>query len=231
MGIAAIIPARGGSKGIPGKNIKDFCGKPLLAWSILQAKKSPQISSVWVSSDDEGILNVARQFGAGAILRPAELAGDKATSESAWLHAVDTLEASGGPCEAVVGMQCTSPLRETGDIERGLSLFREGNLDSMFSGALIGDFYIWQRGKSGELESFNYDWKSRKRRQEISEQYVENGSFYIFRPDLLRRTGNRLGGNIGVVPMEFWKSFELDTLENWKMCEFLMRGFGLDKAA
>lgn len=229
MKIVAIIPARGGSKGIPRKNLKDFCGKPLLAWSVLQAKKSPGIDSVWVTSDDREILDEAAKWGARPILRPAELSGDKAAAEPAWVHAIDTIEAAQGPCEAVVGMQCTSPLRETKDLDNGLRLFREKSFDSVFSGALIGDFYIWQRNNAGTLESFNYDWKNRKRRQDFSEQFVENGSFYIFRPGLIRQSNNRLGGSIGVAPMEFWKSFELDTPEDWKMCEILMRGFGLDK--
>lgn len=230
MKTVAIIPARGGSKGIPRKNLKDFCGKPLLAWSILQAKRSAAIDSVWVTSDDDEILHEAEKWGARPINRPPELSGDKATSESAWLHAMDVVEGRIGPCGAIVGMQCTSPLRETRDIENGVKLFFEEGFDSMFSGAVIGDFYIWQRNKSGGLDSFNYDWMKRKRRQDFADQYVENGSFYIFKPELMRKTNNRLGGKIGVAPMEFWKSFELDTLENWKMCEFLMKGFGLDKA-
>lgn len=230
MKAVAIIPARGGSKGIPRKNLKDFCGKPLLAWSILQAKRAAGIDSVWVTSDDTEILAEAEKWGGKGILRPAELSGDKATSESAWIHALDTIEAGSGPCDAVIGMQCTSPLRESRDMENGLKIFKEQGLDSMFSGALIGDFYIWQKSQTGGVESFNYDWTNRKRRQDFAEQYVENGSFYIFTPKLLRGTNNRLGGKIGIAPMEFWKSFELDTLENWKMCEYLMKGFALDKA-
>lgn len=230
MKTAAIIPARGGSKGIPGKNLKDFCGKPLLAWSILQAKRSRAIDSVWVTSDDSGILAEAEKWGARPIKRPSEISGDRATSESAWLHAMDVVEAGIGAFDAFIGLQCTSPLREPRDIDNGLRIFAEEGLDSMFSGAVIGDFYIWQKDKAGALDSFNYDWRERKRRQDFADQYVENGSFYVFKPGLIRSTNNRLGGRIGVAPMEFWKSFELDTLENWRMCEYLMKGFGLDNA-
>ena len=149
MKIHAVIPARGGSKGIPRKNLKDFCGKPLIAWSILQAKRAQGVNSVWVTSDDNEILAEAEKWGGRAILRPPELSGDKATSESAWIHAIDTIEAETGPCSAVVGMQCTSPLRETGDLDNGLMLFKEQSLDSIFSGALMGDFYIWQKNQAG----------------------------------------------------------------------------------
>jgi len=230
MKTAAIIPARGGSKGIPRKNLKDFCGRPLIAWSISQAKRAHGISSVWVTSDDQEILAAAESWGARAILRPKDLSGDTATSEAAWLHALHVIESGMGQLDAVVGMQCTSPLREASDLDDGLRIFSEKGFDSVFSGALIGDFYIWQKDRAGSLESLNYDWKNRKRRQDFAEQYVENGSFYVFRPDIIRNNNNRLGGRIGVAPMAFWKSFELDTLENWTMCEHLMKGFGLDKS-
>jgi N-acylneuraminate cytidylyltransferase len=79
-----------------------------------------------------------------------------------------------------------------------------------------------------EIKSVNYNYKNRGRRQDISKQYIENGSFYIFKPDLLRQCKNRLGGKIGMTRMEFWKMFEIDTIEDLKMCEVLMRAFLLE---
>src|SRR4051812_6659042 len=108
----AIIPARGGSKGIPKKNLASLCGKPLLAWSILHARAAKRIDSVWVSSDDSEILSVAQAYGARGIRRPDELSGDEASSELAWLHALDHIEDSGMQVARIVGMQATSPLRE-----------------------------------------------------------------------------------------------------------------------
>jgi CMP-N,N'-diacetyllegionaminic acid synthase len=216
----AIIGARGGSKGIPRKNLLDFCGKPLLAWSIEQAKAASGIHS-----DSDEILQVAASYGARTVLRPDSLSGDKATSESAWRHAMDEIEKQGIPLERVIAMQATSPLREPEDLERGIADFVKQGCDSMFSAAGIGDFYLWTKSVEGELNSLNYDYLNRKRRQNIQEQYVENGSFYIFKPEIIRAHDNRLGGKIGVTLMEFWKSFEIDHLESLKMCEVLMKAY------
>ena len=115
MNIQCIIPARGGSKGIFKKNIINFCGKPLLAWTIEQCINSDKISNVWVSSDDDDILNIAKKFGAKTIKRPKSISGDKATSESAWEHAIDYLNDNGVSVDIVLGPQVTSPLREVLD--------------------------------------------------------------------------------------------------------------------
>lgn len=225
MKIAAIILARGGSKGIPHKNRKLFCGKPLIVWTIEQAKNARSVDSVWVSSDDPEILAIAKQNGAHEIIRPTELSGDEATSESGWLHAVDNIERTGVKIDLVIGLQPTSPLRESGDIERGIEVFLRENLDSLFAGAELKDFLIWKTDCQTNLESLNYDYRQRKRRQDCALQYVENGSFYIFKPEILRRYNNRFGGKIGVALMELWKSFELDSQTDWKMCEILMNVF------
>lgn len=223
--VVAIIPARGGSKGIPNKNIIDFCGKPLVAWSIEQARAAAGVDSVWVTSDSELILSTASRFGARTIVRPSEISGDTASSESAWSHALDQVEAVEGPVDLVIAMQATSPLREASDLTSGLRDFQSQSLDSLFSGAHLEDFFIWGRDAQQQLQSLNYDYLNRKRRQEIGEQYVENGSFYIFKPWVLRELKNRLGGKIGVAKMEFWKTFEIDSWKSFEMCEALMNHY------
>ena len=90
---------------------------------------------------------------------------------------------------------------------------------------IVEDLFFWKKEQDGNLKSINYDYKNRSRRQDISKQYVENGSFYIFKPEVLRRYNNRLGGKIGMTQMEIWKMFEIDSLEDLKMCEALMRAF------
>ncbi|MCB0393841.1 MAG: acylneuraminate cytidylyltransferase family protein [Bdellovibrionales bacterium] len=221
--IAAIIPARGNSKGIPRKNLIDFCGRPLLAWSIEQALQSESVDHVFVSSDSEEILSVAETYGAKPILRPPELASDTATSESAWLHAVDTIEEGFGKMEYVIGMQPTSPVRESADLDKAVIFTRENGYDSVFSGSEIADFCIWTGGS--ELKSLTYDYLNRKRRQEFGVQYLENGSFYVFRPQVLREKNNRLGGKIGVFTMPIWKSFEVDDLEGLEFLKVIMKGY------
>lgn len=227
--VIAIIPARGGSKGIPGKNLRLVCGKPLLAWSIMQARAAKSISSVWVSSDSSEILAVAEEYGAIAIRRPEGLSGDTASSESAWLHALEEVERSGVKVGFVVGMQATSPIRAGFDLDAAIGQVKRENLDSLLTVTEVEDFFNWRIGSDGP-ESVNYDYRSRKIRQLIEKRFLENGSFYIFRPEILRILNNRLGGKIGIYVMERHKMFQIDNPEDIVLCESIMRGYGLDKS-
>jgi N-acylneuraminate cytidylyltransferase len=224
VNIHCIILARGGSKGIPKKNIIDFCGKPLLAWTIEQCKSSNSVSDVWVSSDDKEILDVAISYGAKIINRPADISGDIATSESAWLHAINHLRSYNIQLDIVLAPQVTSPLRETIDINNAISKFIEGNYDSMFSASMADDLFFWRELSVG-IESVNYDYKNRKRRQDFKEQIIENGSFYLFKPEVIQKENNRFGSKIGYSKMEFWKMFEIDNIDDIRMCSALMKEF------
>ncbi|KFM21377.1 putative N-acylneuraminate cytidylyltransferase protein [Marine Group I thaumarchaeote SCGC AAA799-B03] len=222
--IAAIIPARGGSKGIKRKNLIDFCGKPLVKWSILQALNAKYVSSVWVSSDHKDILDLAKKAKSNIIKRPKHLSTDTATAESTWLHAINIIEENVGKVDLVVGLQPTSPLRESRDIDNAINQFKKTNCDSLFSCSNIGDFYIWQK-RNNKFSSLNYDYKKRSRRQNFSNQYVENGSIYIFKPELLKKHNNRLAGKISISLMDFWKSFEIDSIADIELCETLMKHY------
>lgn len=223
--IVAIIPARGGSKGIPKKNIIDFCGKPLIAWSILQSRSSELIGEVYVSSDDDEIIDISCKYGAKVIHRPKELATDFSSSEEALLHAISIIERKIN-IDLIVFLQAIAPLRETKDIEGALKEFRTQKVDSLFSAARLEDFFIWRK-TSGGFESINYDYKNRVRRQDIETQYVENGSIYIFKPFVLKKYNNRLGGKIGIYQMEFWKTWEIDTMEDKELCEWYFKKYNL----
>ncbi len=222
--IVAIIPARGGSKGIRKKNLTNFCEKPLVVWSIEQALKAKRISSVWVSSDLKEIQNITIESNARVIKRPKSISTDTSTAEATWLHALKIIEDEVGTVDLVVGLQPTSPLRESSDIDKAIKKFETTKCDSLFSGSEIGDFYIWQKRKRG-IDSLNYDYKNRGRRQDFSKQYVENGSIYLFKPELLKKHNNRLSGKIEVSLMEFWKSFEIDSFEDVELCETLMKHY------
>ena len=224
INVSAIILARGGSKGIPNKNIIDFCGKPLIAWTIEQCLSSKHISEVWVSSDSQEILEVVKEYGAKTIKRPDDISGDFATSESAWLHAIEFIERD-GDIDFVLAPQITSPLREAQDIDNAIELFQSEKYDSMFSSSIAEDLFFWKEDKRHELQSVNYDYLNRQRRQDIQEQIIENGSFYIFKSEIIKKYNNRFGGKIGHFQMEFWKMFEIDNLENVRMCSALMREF------
>jgi YrbI family 3-deoxy-D-manno-octulosonate 8-phosphate phosphatase len=219
----AVILARGGSKGIHKKNIMDFAGKPLLTWSILQAFDSGVVDTVYVSSDSDEILDVAVRYGAVAIRRPDELATDTTTSEAALTHALDQIHRERGTDpERIIFLQATSPLRESSDIAGAVRAFDDQHVDSLFSDAVLDDFCAWAE-EDGVLKGKTFDPWNRGRRQERKPLYLENGSIYIFKPSLLRNTGNRLGGKIGRYSMPFWKSFEIDTLENAELCELYFR--------
>ncbi len=164
-------------------------------------------------------------FGAKIIKRPDEFSGDLATSESGWLHAIDYLKGIGIELDAVLAPQVTSPLRKTEDIEKAINQFFKEELDSLFSASLADDLYFWEKKSDGEMSSINYDYKNRKRRQDFQKQIIENGSFYLFKPEVLRKENNRFGGKIGYSEMELWQMFEIDHIDDVKMCSALMKEF------
>ncbi len=227
--VVAVIPARGGSKGISSKNLADFCGKPLVVWTIEQALAARRIDSVWVSSDDDEILGIAARAGAQTIKRPAAISGDDATSESCWLHALDTLEAEGQTVDILVAPQCTSPVREPEDFDEAIGRFEREAYDSLFSATLVSDLNIWRPDAADALQSFTYDYRNRGRRQDKGEQLLENGSFWVFKPAVLREHNNRLGGRIGAYRMAFWKAFQIDESEDLRFCATLMREYLLTR--
>ena len=120
--------------------------------------------------------------------------------------------------------QVTSPIREATDILNGILMAKSGRYDSLFSAQKTDQCSLWKKTKDG-LESIGYDWRNRKRRQDNDIQYIENGSFYIFKPDLMKKNNNRMYGNIGVVEMEEWKSFEIDSIDDLRMCSLVMREY------
>jgi CMP-N,N'-diacetyllegionaminic acid synthase len=221
----AVIAARGGSKGIPLKNLLDICGKPLIAWTVMQAAAARGVDVVAVSSDSDNILAAAEAAGAVGVRRPDAISGDLDSSESAWLHALDTLDGKLGPFERIVALQATSPIREPTDIEQALETFEREKLDSLLSVCEVEDYFNWRIGASGP-EAINYDYHNRRMRQQIEKRYLENGSFYVFIPSLLREQKNRLGGKIGFHLMERHKMFQIDRTEDVKLCAAIMQSYG-----
>jgi CMP-N-acetylneuraminic acid synthetase len=221
--IVAIIPARGGSKGIPRKNVMQFCGKPLIAWSIMQALGSKYIDDVYVTSDDPDILNISKKAGAKTILRPAKLALDGSSTEDALKHALLNIGHNDPRrIDGVILLQATSPLRTSADIDGAIEVFMQNRADSIFSAAVLDDFCLWSTA-SNKFKSVTYDYRKRGRRQDRRPYYLENGSIYVFKPNTLFRHNNRLGGKIGMFGMPYWKSYEIDKPEDIELCEYFMR--------
>ena len=229
MKVASIILARGGSKGVPNKNKRDFCGKPLISWTIEQCIDGGiDKDDIFVSSDSHDILEIGHEYGVGSILRTPEVSGDGATSELSWIYSIDYLRKLGLNYDWIFAPQVTSPMREPSDIKNGLLMAESGEYDSLFAATKTDQCSLWKRGKDG-LESIGYDYKNRKRRQDNDIQYIENGSFYMFKPDSLKQHNNRMYGNIGIVEMDQWKSFEIDSIEDFKLCSLVMREYMLKK--
>ncbi len=219
MKIVAIIPARGGSKGVPGKNLRPFLGKPLIVHTIEQARAEPLIDRVVVSTDDDAIAQVASATGAQVIIRPAELATDTAPSEGALRHALAELAAQGYTPDLVVFLQATSPLRGETDLAAAIHRLLQHGANSLFSASRVHGF-VWRRQESG-LRALTYAPERRPRRQDIGEDLLENGSFYLFEPEVLLRHDNRLGGTVAVYEMDPLCGFQIDQPDDFALLERL----------
>ena len=225
----AIILARGGSKGIKNKNLINLSGKPLIEWTIDHCLNCKQIAETFVSSDSDDILDFAITKKVTPIKRPLHLAQDNSSSEEAWLHSLDYIyNIKGYLLDLIIAPQVTSPLRDKDEFTHALDKMKNENLDSLLSVNCLKDFFIWVDNDK-EFVSENYDFKNRSRRQLIKTRYHENGSFYIFKPDILKKNKNRLGGKIGYYVMEQYKSFQIDEIEDIKLCEVIMNGYGLNE--
>jgi len=178
-----------------------------------------------VSSDDSQILNVAKKYGANIIKRPPEFSSDISSSEEAWLHAINYLETQNKSSDIILTPQVTSPLREKFDFDKAIDKFIDGNYDSLFSATVVNDFFFWKETQDNKYKSVNYDYRNRKRRQELDNQIIENGSFYIFNKSQFKKSKNRLINKIGCYEMDFWKMFEIDSEKDLRMCSALMNEF------
>lgn len=223
MSIVAFIPARGGSKGVPKKNIKLLAGKPLIAWSIEHAKESSLIDRVIVSTDCPEIAKVAREYGAEVpFIRPAHLSDDTATTESAMLHCCEYLSERNELPELFILIQCTSPIRGEDIFDNAISEFMNSNFDSMLSVAESHRF-TWKDTQSPRA---SYDYKNRPRRQDIKKEdkeFLETGSFYITKTEKLISNENRLAGDIGLYITSEIESYEIDSQVDFIICEELIK--------
>ena len=219
--ITAFIPARGGSKTVPGKNIKEFAGKPLIIHSIEYALQSKLIEEVVVSTDNSKITRIANSAGARVINRPVELSTDTATTESAIHHYLNKF--SKKP-DIVVLLKATSPLRPKGSLDKALTHFTNGGYDSLLSISPTHRFF-W-RVKEDKTSYAEYDYLNRPRRQDMKPEdmrYVENGSLYIFTKEHFEKTENRLGGKIGYVEWPEDYGMEIDTEVDFQCVEKIFK--------
>lgn len=221
MEVLAIIPARGGSHRLPKKNVRLVAGRPLVAHTIEHARRSRLVTRTIVSTEDAEIASVSREEGAEVIERPAVLASSTATSESALLHVLEHLERTEGyRPDIIVFLQCTSPVRQPDDIDRAVQTLLNSGADSLFS-ATRSHWLIW-RSEGPWVKSFNYDFRVRRREQDMEDEWRENGSIYVLRPWVLVDHTNRLGGKIAVYEMGYWSSFQVDSAEDLELCDWIL---------
>lgn len=207
MNIKTVILARGGSKGIPNKNIVGINGKPLLRYTIDAAKKS-NAKDVWVSTDCPRIMMVAIQNKANVLMRPSSISGDKCKSEEALLHFAKTIK-----FDTLVFIQPTSPLILPEDINKGLDMIKSGLYDSVFSAHKEHWIPRWTM----EVKPDGWDVASRPMRQDREEKWIENGAVYITTRKQLEESKLRYGGNIGILEMPMHRSFQIDTMEDLEL--------------
>lgn len=218
--VVAIIPARGGSKGVPGKNLRRVGGVPLVARAIASAKRSGAVDRVIVSTDDLEIAAVAREWGADVVERPRDLSGDTASSESAVLHALDALAARGVEVGIVAFLQATSPFIDAPALAEAVSLVRAGAHDSVFAAVETYGF-LWRREDSGRAVAINHDAAHRPRRQDRAPHHLETGAFYVFQAAGFRAAGHRFFGRIGVVEVPERSAVEIDTFSELEQARAL----------
>jgi N-acylneuraminate cytidylyltransferase len=200
--VLAVIPARGGSKGVPGKNIKKIAGKPLLAWTIERAKSSRWIDRLVVSTEDAKIAAVARKYGAEVLKRPKALATDKADTLPVLQHALRSC-----PADVLVVLQCTSPIRAKDLIDRAVEKFLAAKADSL--GTVTHD------------HSYEYG-QDMPRRQEIKPRMVDNGNVYVNRADLVLKKGDRYGKKLATLETSREEGVEIDDLYDFWLAEKIL---------
>lgn len=212
--IKALIPARGGSQRIPGKNLYKINNKPLIDYTIDVLNSVETIDSVWVSSDDENILLHCGEK-CNIIERPINLASNTSTTEDVIDHFIKNVE-----CDIVVLVQCTSPLLKGVELEEGIKLFLD-NIDKYDSAMSvysleINDMLLWKTIKDDNMTSINYNYNNRGRSQDRKDcgYVIETGSFYMFKTDMFNLSKNRLCGRILPIYTNFWNSFEIDEYDD-----------------
>ncbi|GAA3469992.1 N-acetylneuraminate synthase family protein [Nonomuraea roseola] len=213
MRVLAVIPARGGSAGIPLKNLAQVGGVPLVARAVKAAQRAELIDQVVVSTDHAGIAQAAREAGATVVERPAELSGASASSESALLHALDTLAVEP---EVVVLVQCTSAFIDPADLSEAVRKVLEGEADAVLSG-VSNHAFLW----TPEGEGVNHDRSSRQMRQDRAPEFRETGAFYVMRTRGLREHGHRFFGDVTVQQVPTRHAIEIDDPEDLEIVRAL----------
>jgi len=213
----AVIPARGGSKRLPKKNILSFAGSPLICHTIALARSLPVIDRVCVSTDDPETARIAREAGAEVVVRPAELATDSSTTASAVRHVLSTSTARGMRAEAAITLQPNCPLRTAEIVTAAIDLFRRERPDSVVA-------VTKSHHKLGPIEDGRFlpNYRPGMRSQDMTEQYYENGVIYVSRADMVLDAEDLFGSAIAPLVIDpLYALGDIDTLLDFQVAEFL----------
>ena len=224
--ILAIIPARGGSKGLPGKNIRELCGKPLIAWSIEHAQKSKYIDDIFISTDSQEIADVAEKYGAPCPeLRPDELASDTAPSSAFIVYTLELMKQRGKSFDYFILLEPTSPLRDSEDIDNSLKALIDSEEEAIVGvckSEASNPAFLNKIGPTGTLMPYLDKYKT-TRRQDIEPVYFHEGTIYASSVEayLKRRVFYHEHTLPYIVPK--WKSYEIDDIVDFTIIEALMK--------
>jgi CMP-N,N'-diacetyllegionaminic acid synthase len=224
--VLGLIAARGGSKGLPGKNIRPLYGKPLIEWSISAAKAASCVDSIVVSTDDAAIAEVARRAGADVpFRRPSELATDTASSVDVVIHAVDMLAKTEPAFDIVVLLEPTSPLREASDIDEAVDrLMRTsaGSVVSVCRAVSAHPAFMFRQDENCRLQPFLERQPTGLRRQDLDPVFFLDGTLYVSRVDVLRNKRSFYHEDTVAFEIPKWKALEIDDVNDFIMVEALM---------
>ena len=225
--ILCTMSARGGSKGIPGKNIRDLGGLPLIAWTIREARKSEFLDRIVLSSDDEGIMAVARSHGAETpFVRPAELARDDTPGVEPVLHTIEALKPE--EYDYVVLLQPTSPLRTVEDIDGAIRACLDSDWPCLISitESSVSPYFTFQLDNVSRMIPVIKQDAFHTRRQDLPRTYAPNGAVYVAKCDWLARTKSYLAPETRGYEMPAERSWDIDEMLDFEICEMLLRKAG-----
>jgi CMP-N-acetylneuraminic acid synthetase len=213
-GILAVIPARGGSKGLLRKNILDLGGKPMIAWTIEASLRSKYITKTVVSSDSDEILAISKEYGASVLKRPDELSDDTSSSESVVKHAIDGIN---GEFDLIILLQPTSPLRDSFDIDSAIEKMLNESATALISGFEIDNTVLeaFKEGSDGYIEGISNNSYPFMRRQDLPITYMSNGAIYIIQTNKFLKGNSFYTKKTVMFVMDKVKSLEIDTKEDF----------------
>ncbi|MCC7377374.1 MAG: acylneuraminate cytidylyltransferase [Verrucomicrobiales bacterium] len=219
----AIIPARAGSKGIPGKNLRRIAGKSILAWTIEAARNSRHGLRVVVSTDGAEIAAEALASGAEVVWRPDAISGDRAKSEDALLHVLSQLASSEGYRPSlIVFLQCTSPLTAAADIDGTIEALEQQGAETAVA-VIPFHYFLWRREADGRGVGINHDSRVRPLRQEREPQFLETGAVYVMQTEGFLQTKHRFFGKTALYEMPPERRWEIDDPVDLEVAEVLLR--------